>query len=228
MRRKLVTAKPTAAAVPATRVAWWGAFLTTIVLIFGLSAVRSAQAAILPPAGPINLPGVIEPDEDEEEAGEEFDAEECEAAEEGEDEEECEDDEVAFGAPPECFLSSADAAVSTDLVHDKVRLAVRYEGETPATVAIDYSLRGSRGALNLEGDEKHFGRSGVFRLAQSLTEAEAKKVAAAKTFTVTVRPVNAPHSCNAYLDQHLSVRQAAPGGAMWVDSESTFRHARRH
>lgn len=226
MRRKLISPKPTAI-VPATRLAWWAAFLTTLVLIVALSAVRSAQGAVLPPVGPVNLPGLVEPDEEEESGEEELEAEECEAAEEEDEEEECEA-EGDFAAPPECFLSSADAAVSADLDHEKLRLALRYEGHAPATVAVDYSLRGSRGSLNLKGDQERFGRSGVFHLTQSLTEAETKKVAAAKSFTVTVRPINAPHSCNAFLDQYLSVRQASPGGPMWVDSESTFRHARRH
>ena len=231
MRRKLVTHKPAATAVPATRIAWWAAFLTTLVLIIGLSVVRSSKAAVLPPLGPVNVPGVIEADEEEDEGDE---AEACEAAEEEEDEdgaeeeaEDCESDEVDV-APPACFLSSADAAVSADLDHEKLRLAVRYEGYEPATVAVDYSLRGNKGGLNLKGDLARFGRGGVFHLTQSLSEAQTKKVAAAKSFTVTVRPVNAPHSCNSFLDQYLSVRRAAPGGTMFVDSESTFRRARRH
>jgi hypothetical protein len=228
MRRKLVTAKPEA--IPSTRVAWSAAFLTTIVLILGLTAVRSAQAAILPPVGPINLPGVIEADEEEGEDGEEESEEECEAAEVDGDEEEGEDceAEVEFDAPPACFLASADAAVSADLDHEKLRLAVRYEGYEPATVAVDYSLRGNKGGLDLKGDQARFGRSGVFHLTQSLSEAQTKRVAAAKSFTVTVRPLNAPHSCNSFLDQYLAIRHAAPGGSMFVDSESTFRRARRH
>jgi hypothetical protein len=226
MRRKLVT--PRHPAVPATRVAWWAAFLTTIVLIFGLSFIRSAKADVLPPVGQLNVPGVIEPAEEEAGDEEEIEVEECEAPEEGEDEEDCENEEADFGPPPECFLSTADAAVTADLEHGKLRLAVRYTTYDPATVAIDYSLRGGKGALNLDGDQERFGNGGVFRSTQSLTEAEAKRVAAARSFTVTVHPVNAPRACNAYLDQHLSVKRAIPGGAMWVDDESTFRRARRH
>jgi hypothetical protein len=228
MRRKLVTPKP--AAVPATRLAWWAAFLTTLVLIAGLSAVRSTEAAVLPPVGPVNVPGLIEADDEEDGEDEEVEVEGCEAAEEDEGEEECEA-ESSSSVPPECFLSSADAAVSADVDHDRIRLAVRYEASTPATVAVDYSLRGAKGALNLKGDQQHFGRSGVFRLTQALTEAEAKRVAAAKTFTVTVRPINAPHACSDFLDQHLAVRRAIPDGSIWVDTESTFRparHARHH
>jgi hypothetical protein len=233
MRRKLVT--PRHAPIPATRVAWWAAFLTTIVLIFCLSFIRSAKAAVLPTVAPVNVLGVTAPEDEEEESGdeEEVEGEDCEAGEEGEDEgeneeEECEGGEGDSGPPPECFVSSADAAVTADLEHDKLRLAIRYDTYDPTTVAIDYSLRGGRGALNLDGGQKHFGRSGVFRNTQNLTDAEAKRVAAAKSFTVTVHPVNAPRSCDSYLDQRLAVKKVVPGGAMWVDDESTFRRARRH
>lgn len=225
MRRKQADISPEDAHV--ARVAWWGAFLLTLTLIIGLGIVRSAQAAT--PALPsIQVPEFVEIDDEEDEGEEEeFEVEECEVVDEEGEEGECESEEEDFGPPPACFLESADAAVSADLVHDKLRLALRYTAGKSAAVSVDYFLRGSKGPLNLEGDEKHFGRDGVFRLSQDLTEAQAKKVAAAKSFTVTVDPVNAPRSCGQFLDQQLTVKRAAPGGAMWVDNDSTFRHARR-
>jgi len=219
------------------RVAWWGSFVLTIVLILGLGFVRSAQAAPAPLPS-LHVPGVIEIDDEEEaddegEAGEE-ESEECEVAEEeaeeGE-EAECEAEEDESEPPAACLLNSADAAVSADLVHSKLRLSVRYTADKPVTVGVDYFLRGNKGPLNLEGDQQHFSRSGVFRSIQTLTDAQAKRVAAAKTFTVTIDPVNAPRSCGQFLDQHLEVRKAVPGGAMWTDDDSTFRparHARHH
>lgn len=227
MRRKQAEISPEDA--HAARVAWWGAFLLTLTLIIGLGIVRSAQAAPSPLPS-VQAPGIVEVDDEEaEDEGEEeeIEVEECEVADEEGEEEECESEEADFGPPPACFLESADAAVSADLVHDKLRLALRYSAAKPATVAVDYFLRGSKGPLNLEGDQRHFSRDGVFRLSQDLTEAQAKKVAAAKSFTVTVNPVNAPRSCGQFLDQHLTVKRGAPGGAMWVDGDSTFRHARR-
>jgi hypothetical protein len=211
------------------RHAWWGAFALTLLLILGLGFVRSAQAAPSP-LPHVAIPGVIEiDDEDEGEEGESEDeeAEECEVIEEeGEEEVECEDEDADFTAPPACFLSSVDAAVSADLVHDKLRLALRYTAVKPAAVAVDYWLRGNKGPLNLEGDQKHFGHNGIFHLTQSLTETQAKKVAAAKSFEVTVDPVNAPRSCGNFLDQHLEVKRGSPGGPMWVDNDSTFRSSR--
>lgn len=225
MRRKQADISPEDAHV--ARVAWWGAFVLTLVLILGLGIVRGAQAAPVPTPS-LHVPGIVEIDdeESEDEGEEEFEVEECEVVDE-EGEEECEGEEVDLGPPPACFLESVDAAVSADLVHDKLRLALRYSAGKPAAVAVDYFLRGSKGPLNLEGDQKHFGRDGVFRLSQDLTEAQAKKVAAAKSFTVTVDPVNGPSSCGQFLDQHLTVKRGAAGGAMWVDDDSTFRHARR-
>jgi hypothetical protein len=233
MRRRLIT--PRLAALPVTRIAWWAAFLTTLALILVLSFVRSAKAAAPTPIGPVNLPGVVDlGEEDESEEGEESEdeaeeaeVEACEAVEDEDEEEECLE-ELGFEPPLECLLSDADAAVSADLGHGKLRLAVRYDAYEPATVAVDYRLKGSKGPLSLEGDQKHFGRSGIFRLGQDLTAAQAKKVAAAKSFTVTIRPVNAPHSCASYLDQHLTERRTLGGGPVWVDAESTFRHARHH
>lgn len=212
------------------RHAWWGAFALTLLLILGLGFVRSAQAASSP-LPPLAVPGIVEIDdeeaEDEEESeDEEVEAEECEAIEEEGEEEECEGAKGDLTPPPACFLSSVDAAVSADLVHNKLHLALRYTAVKPAAVGVDYWLRGSKGPLNLEGDQKHFGRSGVFRLTQSLTDAQVKKVAAAKSFNISVAPVNAPRSCSSYLDQQLEVKRAAPGGAMWIDDDSTFRHAR--
>lgn len=209
-----------------TRLAWWGAFALTLLLVLGLGVVRSAQAASSP-LPTLAVPGIVEiEDEEAEEDAEEVEIEECEALNEEGEEEECESEEVDYGPPPACVLESADAAVSADLVHDKLRLALRYTAVKPASVAVDYFLRGNKGPLNLEGDQQHFGRDGVFHLTQSLTEAQAKKVAAAKSFTVTVAPVNAPRSCHSFLDQYLDVKRGAPGGSMFVDSESTFRHAR--
>jgi hypothetical protein len=213
------------------RHAWWGAFALTLLLVLGLGFVRSAQAAPSP-LPQVAIPGVVEINDeggDEEESEEEeVEAEECEVIEEdGEEEVECEGEEADSTPPPACFLSSVDAAVSADLVHDKLHLALRYAAVKPATVGVDYGLRGSKGPLNLQGDQKRFGRSGVFRLTQSLTDVQAKKVAAAKSFNVSVDPVNAPRACGNFLDQQLEVKRAAPGGAMWVDDESTFRHSRQ-
>ena len=57
---------------------------------------------------------------------------------------------------------SADATVSADLANTtSCAWRSATPPRTPAAVTVDYCLRGSKGSLNLGGDEKHFGRNGV-------------------------------------------------------------------
>jgi hypothetical protein len=229
-RRHAAQADPEA---HAARLAWWAAFLTTVVLVLALSFVRSADAATLPatPLVPLPQTSLLESEEaeDGEEEGEICELEEDES-EEGEEEEiggeECEFEEEDETPPSQCKLESADAAVSADLAHHKLHLAVRYTAYSSSQVTITYWLRGSKGPLNLEPQRKHFGRAGVFRASQELTPAQAKKVAAARSFTIEVRPASAPGYCRDYLDQELTVRRGGQSGPVWIDSESTFRSSR--
>jgi hypothetical protein len=227
MRRKHAEVDP--AEAHAARLAWWAAFLTTVVLVLALSFVHTADAATLPGAQliPPQL-SLLEPEEVEE--GEEDEGEVCgvEEDEEGEEEEiggeECElVEEEDESTPTQCKLESADAAVSADLAHHRLHLALRYTAYSPTPVTITYWLRGNRGPLNLEPQHKRFGHSGVFRASQALTPAQAKKVGAARSFTIQIRPAGAPGYCREYLDQELSVRR---GGPLWIDDESTFRRSR--
>ena len=114
-----------------------------------------------------------------------------------EEEFECERGEEDDAPPPQCRLQSADAAVSADLAHRKLRLALRYTASRSTPVKVRYSLRGSRGALTLPRRAAALGRGGVFRTARKLKPAQAKKVAAAKRFTVQVRPRGPPASAAA-------------------------------
>jgi hypothetical protein len=238
MRRKQARIDP--AEAHAARLAWWAAFVTTVVLVLALMLVHTAEAATASPVGP--APSLATPlefeleEEDEEE--DEWEAEECEAGEfeesdaegEGEGEfefEECDgEEEEEDSPPPQCRLESADAAVSADLVHRRVHLALRYTAARSTPVGIKYFLRGRRGPLALRAERPRLSRQGVFRVSQNLTPAQVKKVAAAKSFTIQVRPGGAPGFCREYLDQSLTVRRGGQGGPMWIDTESTFRHAR--
>ncbi len=231
----------------AARLAWLAAFVTTVVLALGLSIVHNANAATLPagaPLGPSLQIAVAEPEDDEGEEEEEgFEGGEVceeieleiEAGESDEEEveelefelEECEEEAEEDETPPQCKLEEADAAVSADLVHRKLHLALRYSAYKSTSVSVEYWLRGSRGPLSLDGERDHFGRAGVFHATQSLTPAQAKKVAAAKSYTVQVRPAGAPAYCHEYLDQHLTVRRGAQGGPMWTDTDSTFKRSRK-
>ncbi|HEU4393618.1 MAG TPA: hypothetical protein VFR04_08295 [Solirubrobacterales bacterium] len=216
--------KPIAAAgdgTHAVRLAWCISFLVTLALIALLGLAKSAQAVSLPE---LDVPGpsalATPPDEAEEEGeaeaseDEEIEADECEEEEEGE----CEEED-SFEAPPECLLSSAEATVFASGNSDKVRLQVRYAATSPTTVAVEYGLHGSRGSLFLGSEKKRFGRKGVLRLNQSLTEAQMVKVMAAKGFAVRIRVPAAPGWCKPYFDHQLDVRRATPRGLTWLQSE---------
>jgi hypothetical protein len=191
-----------------TRVAWWAAFVATIALIAILNFVRSAEAATLavaPPATPSLL--AAESEEEEIEGEEEELSEEC--VEVAEDELECSSVESEEAAPAECKLTRTDASVSIT-PHGTVRLSVQYVAATPTMVAVDSSLRGGKGKLNLDGERRRFAGSGTFHEVELLNPAETAKAMAARSFMVEIRPLGAPRYCHSYFDQRLTVKH--PGG----------------
>lgn len=205
----------------AVRIGWWVSFVATLALVFALGLAKSAQATTLPdPSGAI--PSVVLPDPEEEadevaeEEDEGWEYEECEVGED-EEEVECEEEELEEATPPECLLSSAVATVSASPARDTVRLSVRYTARASATVTVGFRLRGSKGALKLGADQKRFKRAGVFRQTERLSEAQMKKVLAAKDFTVELAAVNTPRYCHRYFDRHLTVKRASGAGLTWSE-----------
>lgn len=206
-----------------TRFAWLISFLATLTLVAILALAKSAQALTVAGAGgPAAATASAPPfDLESEEEGEEeeFEVEECE-----EDEEECEG-EAGGGvrAPEECLLTSAQATVFASSAQDKLRLVVHYTTSTPALVAVDYGLHGSRGSLYLGQSREQFAKSGVLRQTAILSEAQMTKATGAKDFTVQLYAVHAPRYCRHYFERHLTARHADPGGLTWADPETTFR-----
>jgi hypothetical protein len=217
----------------AIRVAWWASFLATVVLLALLGVARSAQA-LTPPktAGPtaagVSLPAGESEAEEEGEEGE-AEGEECEAeeAEEEFEAEECEAEAGAAEAPRQCVLSSAVATVSASTVSDKVRLTIRYTAFAPGSVQVVAWSRGTKGPLSLNRESDHLSGKGVLRETENLTEAQMSKAAAAKSFTVQLRPAHAPRYCHSLLDRHLTIRHSAAGRLTWSDPELGYRSSRR-
>ena len=219
------------------KLAWWGGFLATLVLVFALAQAQSAHALTLPgPAGAII--GALDDEaedaavedaavEDDGESEEAWEAEEeCEVFGEGEEEEEfCEEVEGEDGTPPECLLSSAEATVSALPGRDTLRLTVDYTARTPAAVKVEYWLRGGKGPLRLGEDRQRFNRQGTFRSSERLSDTQMAKVVAAHNFTVELQAVNTPRYCHRYFDQKLTVKRASGGGLTW--SEPAARAAAR-
>jgi hypothetical protein len=219
------------APIPA-RTAWWIACLTTLVAVLALGAAHSAQAKALTVPGatarlPIDDPADESPEADDEGAEEEGDAQELESCEvfeeDGEEEEICEEEESEDEVPAACLLSSATATVSANAAQGRVRLAIRYTTSTPAAVNVDYFLRGRKGPLDFADQRKRFGKTGVFRASVELTEAQMKKVLAAKSFRVQVHALNAPHYCDRYFERNLTERRAVGKGLTWSDPAASSR-----
>lgn len=166
-----------------------------------LAAAASAKAAGLPPlGGPLPLAaaaGDEEGDESEAEAGEsdEPEIDESEACSaEAEAEELC-DEEDASEEAEQCVVEDARAAVVVGSGSDQVRLTVRYHSFEPATVAIDTSLRGGKGALHLGSERARFSRAGVFHGSFRLGYRQMSRALAAREFEIDLHAVGTPADC---------------------------------
>lgn len=155
----------------------------------------------------------------------EFEEEECEAGEEFEDEEgnveEC-GAETSPYPPAECLLRTASARVFTYASHEKVRLVIRYTSFAPADVVVGYGLSGGRGSLQLGEAKGHFAKRGVFRLRETLSAAEMARVRAARRFTVDLNIPAAPRLCRRYDVRHLTIRRTVHSQVVWFQSGSIF------
>jgi hypothetical protein len=200
-------------------------------LLLPLLAALLALAPVAVPAQALSLPlspvPLVAPTpetdafEAEDESGED---------EEGEDSNECtieDEEDVQLCAEiaaeereeaeaEECILEDATARVSTNPGNDTVALAVRYQSDAPAEVAIDASLRGSKGSLHLGADHAHFRRAGVFRETFFLGEKRMDRVLAAREFELELQAAGTPRYCRIELNGALhrakrSLRAGAPG-----------------
>lgn len=127
----------------------------------------------------------------EEELGEE---EGCEEVEEGV--EECEEEGAEGRAanaqsPEECLLRSASARVVADAEKNRLKLTIGYTAYESATATI--ALR--NGAQQLGSVRRHLGKSGVVRLTESLSTAQAEKLDAGDRIAVELRLAGVPKSC---------------------------------
>ena len=176
-----------------------------LVALLALGAVAVPAQALPLPLPPVPL---VAPDEetDAAEAGDEQGADENEA---GEDSGECtiEDEEdvqlcaeIAAEEREEaeaekCVLEDATAKVSANPGNGSVALVIRYEADSPASVAIDARLRGNKGSVHLGSDHARFRRSGTFRDTFVLGEKRMERVLAAREFDIELQAVNTPRYC---------------------------------
>jgi hypothetical protein len=213
------------------RLAWWAAFVATVVLVAALGFVRSAGAETLPAPGAAGTAASVfefeEDEEGEDEGGEEGDeASDCESQDEAEEEacEEAEEEaEAAAARAVECRLDSAEATVAALPGHDQVRLTVRYRTYQPSAVTVELRLRGGKGALDLGVATARFGRSGVLHSRETLSDQQMAQAMAAKEFTVGLHAINSPHYCRGLFERHLTARHPAGTGLLWSDPGASRR-----
>lgn len=211
----------------AARVAWWAAFLLTLLLVAGLGLARASSAA--PPAAPTKAPPTPSPVEDEEEECEAGEPECAEASEEcewdeGEELEECEAEAGEEGdAPAECLLTSAQPQVTVSGVQQRLRLSVRYTVEAPAEVAVSIRGSGERGGLTIGAEKRRLSHSGSFQDTTGLSPSEAERALAAGQFTVRLRVIGVPWSCHRYDFRHLTVKREGHGGAVFSEGRADLR-----
>jgi len=200
--------------------------LLLLLALLTLGAVAVPAQALSLPLPPVPLAA---PDEeaDEPEAADESgpdEGEEAEASDECviEDEEDVElcaeiaAEEREEAEAEECVLEDATARVSANPGNDTVALTISYEADTPASIAIDARLRGSKGSVHLGADHARFRRAGTFRDTFLLGEKRMDRVLATREFDVELQAVGTPRYCRLDLNGALhrakrSLRAGAPG-----------------
>jgi hypothetical protein len=198
-------------------------FVVPMVLLALLLTVKPAHAVtiVVGPPPPVSEEQELEEDEEAEEdcyeeAEDEFEEEECEEAEEEEEE------ETDLYPPDECVLRTARARVFAYTSRDRVRLVIHYTSLTPASVTVNYRLKGSKGPLQLGRVGRHFSRSGLFRLTTTLSHSQMAKVRAARLFDVELNIPGEPHYCQRYYSRHLTIKRTTHSQVVWFQSDSIF------
>jgi hypothetical protein len=183
--------------------------LLVLLLLSVFLAATTAQASLLPGGPPPAPAPLAEPEEEDEAEEDESDEEGEDAAEEAEIEREiceedpelCEEEEPGNGKGhgkkgDPCLLKSAKASLIANPGKRRLRLSVHYRTRKPATVSVEASLQGPKGAVRLGTEHARFRRSGVYRDTYALAEKQMKKALAANQFTVELHVVNTPPSCS--------------------------------
>jgi hypothetical protein len=144
---------------------------------------------------------VVDDEEEAESEEAEDEAEEAEVERElcEEDPEFCEEEEAEPKGKKdkggECALKGGKAAITASPGKRQLRLTVHYRTWKPASVSVEASLKGPKGAVRLGTDHARFRRSGVYRDTFSLAEKQMKKALAAHDLSVELHVVNEPASC---------------------------------
>lgn len=176
--------------------------LLALLLLSVLSVAPTARASLLPMAEQVRFFVADEeaPEDETEEAEDEaeeaaLDRELCEEDLEFCEEEEAEPKDKGKDKGEECALKGGKAAITASPGKRQLRLTVHYRTWKPASVSVEASLKGPKGAVHLGTDHARFRRSGVYRDTFSLAEKQMKKALVAHDLSVELHVVNEPASC---------------------------------
>ena len=229
-------------------------FVIPMALLIPMLTLKPASAATLEPgeeepSGSLGVVEVAEPEEEGEEAVEQFQGcaeeqlegkeggETAGEAEQGEPEwvevtteaeepvseeevESCPGKKRTRVPPANCLLRSARALLFAYPSRDRVRLVIRYTTFAPASVGVNFRLGGGKGAQKLGAATRRFAASGLFRVTEKLGRKKMAKVLAARRFTVTMGIAAAPRICQRFYTRHLTVRRKVGGQTVWYQSDS--------
>jgi hypothetical protein len=124
--------------------------------------------------------------------------------------------------PRACILKVARARVFAFTHQSKARLLIHYKAYKPTRVTVSYDLKGKRGPLSLGTASTRFKTAGVYRLPESLSGSETRKLRAASGMTVRFVIPDAPDSCHRYYTKRLTIPKQIFGQTVWFQSDSVF------
>jgi hypothetical protein len=176
--------------------------LLASVLLLGAVAVPARALSLPLPPGPLVAPEDDEAGESAAEDGSDEPEEEVSSdcvVEDEEDAQFCaevaEEERLEAEEAEECVIADATAKVAANPGKGSVALSIHYRAYSPASVAIDASLRGGKGSVHLGASHSRFRRAGTFRDTFALGEKRMERVLAAREFEVELQAINTPRYC---------------------------------
>lgn len=125
--------------------------------------------------------------------------------------------------PDSCTLRVARSRVFVYRSKAKARLVVKYKTRAPAQVTTTYSAKLADGkTLELGSLQKKFKVQGIFKLPVSLSEEDAGKVRAAKSFTVSFSIPATPKACARAYSKTLSQKAKVAKQTVWFQSDAVL------
>ncbi len=197
-----------------TRLAWLVSIVAPVVLIGLLCLVKAASSTAAPnPAPELPVAPMIESEGEGEEACFEWEVGvlECEGPENGAEE--------GPYPPEECLLRTVQARVVSSASHNRLRFIVRYSMVVPTRAYLDFEVHKGHDSFALDIVKRHFGKSGVVRITESLGSGQMEKARSASDYLLTLDIPSTPSFCQPYFTRRLSQKRTLHGQTVWLQSD---------